>query len=308
MISMKNWLLCGWLAAACVASAADFSIQNEKEFRSIVPANAKVRKLADGFRFVEGPVWVDKKQGALIFSDIPANQLNKWTAKEGVTVFRTQSNGANGNTLDGNGQLLSCEHGGRRVSLTDHEGLVLTVVDRYQGKRLNSPNDIVVKTDGTLWFTDPDYGINASARELPGNYVFRYNPKNDELMPMVKDFDKPNGLCFSPNERKLYVADSGKPHHIRVFEVQKNGTIDNGKVFCVVNPGIPDGIRCDKKGRVFSSAGDGVHIFAEDGSLIGKILVPETPANLCFGGKGGHTLFITAQKSLYAIDLDTRGK
>jgi gluconolactonase len=158
-----------------------------------------------------------------------------------------------------------------------------------------------VKSDGTVWFTDPDYGLGGNKKEQEGNFVFRFDPKTKQVSAVVKDFDKPNGICFSPDEKKLYVADSGKPHHIRVFDVQKDGTLANGKIFCVIDKGVPDGIRCDKQGRVWSSAGDGVHIFAPDGSLIGKTLVPESPANLCFGGKDGKTLYITARSSLYAI-------
>ena len=182
-----------------------------------------------------------------------------------------------------------------------------TLVDSFNGKKFNSPNDVVVKTDGTLWFTDPDYGLGRNKREMDGNWVYRFDPKSKAVTAVVKDFDKPNGLCFSPDEKKLYVADSGEPHHIRVFDVQKDGTVANGKVFCVIDNGVPDGIRCDTDGRVWSSAGDGVQIFAPDGALIGKILVPESAANLCFGGKDGKTLFITARSSLYAIETSVRG-
>jgi len=158
-----------------------------------------------------------------------------------------------------------------------------------------------VKSDGTVWFTDPDYGLGQNPKEQPGNYVYRYDPKGKKATAVLKDFDKPNGIVFSPDEKKLYVADSGKPKHIRVFTVKSDGTLDEGKVFCTFDKGGPDGIRCDKDGRIWSSAGDGVHIFSEDGSLIGKILVPEAPANLCFGGSEGKTLFMTARKSLYSI-------
>jgi gluconolactonase len=159
---------------------------------------------------------------------------------------------------------------------------------------------VVAKSDGTVWFTDPDYGLGKNPKEQDGNYVYRFDPKTKEIQAVIKDFDKPNGLCFSPDERKLFVADSGKPHHIRVFEVTGQGA-HGGKVFCVIDKGGPDGIRADADGRIWSSAGDGVHIFGEDGKLIGKILVPETPANLCFGGTDGKRLFITARNSLYAI-------
>ena len=149
--------------------------------------------------------------------------------------------------------------------------------------------------------------MGQNKKEQEGNFVFRFDPKSGKTTALARDFDKPNGLCFSPDEKKLYVADSGKPHHIRVFDVQKDGALANGKIFCVIDSGMPDGIRCDAEGRVWSSAGDGVHICAPDSSLVGKILVPESPANLCFGGKNGKTLFITAQTSLYGIETSERG-
>lgn len=302
---MKREMLCtlaaGWMALSAVA--AEFDIRDEAEFRKIVPEGAKVEKLQGGFRFTEGPVWMS--EGNLIFSDIPANELKKWTP-EGVTTFRNPSQNANGNTVDLEGRLISAEHSGRRVSLTQKDGKVETVVDQFEGKRFNSPNDVVVKSDGTFWFTDPDYGLGQNKREIEGNWVYRYDPKTKKTTALVKDFDKPNGLCFSPDEKKLYVADSGRPRHIRVFEV-KGDSVGDGKVFCQIDKGGPDGIRADADGRVYSSAGDGVHIFSTDGKMIGKILVPESPANLCFGGKDFKTLFITARTGLYRIDLAAEG-
>lgn len=287
-------------------AAAEFKINDEAAFKKIVPLGAKVEKLAGDFKFTEGPVWISAQGGYLIFSDIPANQLKKWSRETGVTVFREDSRNANGNTIDLKKRLVTAEHSGRRISLTEKDGTIRTVVSEYEGKKFNSPNDVVVKSDGTFWFTDPDYGLGNGKREVEGNYVYRFDPKTKIVTALVKDFDKPNGLCFSPDEKKLYAADSGKPHHIRVFDVQKDGRVANGKVFCVIDSGIPDGIRCDSEGRVWSSAHDGVHIFAPDGSLIGKILVPEPPANLCFGGKNGKTLFITARTSLYAIETSQK--
>jgi gluconolactonase len=284
-----------------------FDIKNEAEFRKLIPPDAKLEKLAGGMKFTEGPVWVNANGGYLIFSDIPANQLKKWTKKDGLTTFREPSNNANGNTIDKQGRLLTCEHSGRRVSVTEKDGTVKTVVDSYQGKKLNSPNDIVVKSDGTIWFTDPPYGIRPEQKELDGNYVFCFDPRKMSLKVVASDFDRPNGICFSPDEKLLYVADSGKPRHIRVFEVAPDNSLRNGRVFCKIDVGGPDGIRSDSKGNIWSSAGDGVHIFAPDGTLIGKILVPETPANLCFGGEDGKTLFVTARTSLYAIKTAVTG-
>lgn len=287
--------------------AADFDVRDEAEFRKAVAPDAKLERLATGMQFTEGPVWVAASGGYLVFSDIPADELKKWTSQNGLTTFRKPSQNANGNTVDREGRLLTCEHSGRRVSRLEADGQLQMVVDRFDGKKLNSPNDVAVKSDGTIWFTDPDYGLGGKPHDYEGCFVFRFDPKAKALAVLATDFDKPNGICFSPDEKRLYVADSGKPHHIRVFDVQVDGTVKGGAVFCQIDNGLPDGIRCDAAGRVWSSAGDGVHIFAPDGKLIGKILVPETPANLCFGGADGRTLFITARKSLYAISVQVKG-
>jgi gluconolactonase len=304
------------LSGLVLVPAADFDIRDDAEFRKIFPisppvdasvdgvAPSLVKKLAGDMGFLEGPVWIPAEGDYLVFSDIPADQMKRWSEQGGLSTFRKPSQNANGNCLDREGRLITCEHGGRRVSITGKDGIVKTVVDRYNGKRLNSPNDAVVQSDGTIWFTDPDYGLTSPQdKEQDANHVFRFNPRNNDLRVVASDFDKPNGLCFSPDEKRLYIADSGRPKHIRVFEVQKDGSLANGRVFCAIDKGGPDGIRCDTQGRIFSSAGDGVQIFSSQGKLIGKILVPETPANLCFGGKDGRTLFITARKSLYAIHL-----
>jgi gluconolactonase len=298
----------GLTTTACALRAADFDVRNETEFKNIVPADAKVEKLASGMTFIEGPIWISAPEGYLVFSDVRADELKRWTAKDGLTTFRKPSFNANGNTLDLQGRLITCEHTGRRVSILEKDGALKTLVDQFGGKKFNSPNDVVVKSDGTVWFTDPPYGLPKGApKEQDRNYVFRFDPKTKTTTAVAKDFDMPNGLCFSPDEKKLYVADSGKPRHIRVFDVQKDGTLTGGAVFCQIDKGGPDGIRCDAKGRIFSSAGDGVQIFDWEGKLVGKILVPETPANLCFGGKDGQTLFITARTSLYSLPLLVKG-
>ena len=304
---MKKILLLSGLIITFSTSAADFDVRNEAEWKKIVPADAKLQKLAGDMGFVEGPVWVNKDGGFLVFSDIPNDELKKWTPKDRLSTFRKPSQNANGNTLDQQGRLVTCEHSGRRVSILEKDGSLKMLVDQFDGKKFNSPNDVVVKSDGTVWFTDPDYGLGKNPREQEGNFVYRFNPKDKSIVAVAKDFNKPNGLCFSPDEKKLYVADSGQPRHIRVFDVQKDGSLANGKVFCAIDKGGPDGIRCDAKGRIFSSAGDGVQIFSASGELIGKILVPEAPANLCFGGKDGKTLFITARKSLYSIPVLVKG-
>lgn len=295
------------------AAASDFDIRNEAEFRVCVPADAKVERLATDMQFVEGPQWVPDDGGYLVFSDIPGNELKKWTRTGGVTTFRAPSQNANGNTLDNQGRLLSAEHSGRRIAVAEKDGSVKTLVDQFESKRLNSPNDVVVQRDGTVWFTDPDYGLptdpvtqQRTGKEQPGNYVYRYDPKTAKLSAEVKDFVKPNGLCFSPDEKRLYVADSGTPKHIRVFELNADGHLADGTVFATIDKGVPDGLRCDSAGRVWSSAGDGVHIFAPNGELIGKILVPVSPANLAFGGSDSKMLYMTARTSLYAVPVSVQ--
>lgn len=304
---MKKFFFAFPIVVAFASFSADFDVRNESDWKKIFSGDAKLQKLASDMGFLEGPVWINKDASFLVFSDIPNNELKKWTEKDGVSAFRKPSQNANGNTLDRQGRLLTCEHSGRRVSVLEKDGELRTVVEQFNGGKFNSPNDVIVKSDGTVWFTDPDYGLGKNPKEQEGNFVYRFNPKDKSIAPVAKDFDKPNGLCFSPDEKTICIADSGTPHHIRAFDVRKDGTVSNGRVFCTIDKGVPDGIRCDEKGRIFSSAGDGVQIFSPSGELIGKILVPETPANLCFGGKDGKTLFITARTSLYSIRLLVKG-
>ncbi len=302
------------IAPAVGLLAADFQITDAAEFARCVPADAKVEKLAGGFDFIEGPVWL-KADGVLVFSDIPKNELKQWSPAGDVKTYRAPSFNANGNTLDRTGRLLTCEHSGRRVAVQEKDGTLRTVVASFEGKKFNSPNDVVVKSDGTLYFTDPDYGLKTNpatkqkeGKEQPGNYVYRHEPTTGRTTALIRDFSHPNGLAFSPDEQTLYIADSGAPKHLRRFDVAADGTLSGGQVFCKIDVGGPDGIRVDAAGRVWSSAGDGVHLFAPDGKLIGKILVPEGPANLCFGGADGKTLFITARKSLYAVKVSVTGR
>jgi len=288
--------------------AADFDVRSETEFKKIIPAGAKVEVLATGFGFTEGPTWNPADGGFLIFSDIPKNQLKKWTKAGGVTTYREPSQNANGNTLDREGRLVSAEHSGRRISVTEKDGTVKAVVEQHDAKKFNSPNDVVVKSDGTFWFTDPPYGLpKGEKKEQEGNYVYRYDPATKKAAVVVKDFDMPNGLCFSPGEKKLYIADSGRPHHIRVFDVEQGGTLGSGKVFAVIDQGGPDGIRCDADGRIWSSSGAGVDVFAPDGTLLFKINTPKSGANVCFGGADGQTVFITARDGLYAVQTKVKG-
>jgi gluconolactonase len=298
-------LLTGLLLMTIATSPA--SADDDTRFRDLVPVDAKLEKLGAGMKFTEGPVWGDENGGSLVFSDIPASERKMWTKADGVTTWAADSNQTNGNTRDREGRLVSCEHATRRVTMIQSSGSSVTLVDSHDGKRLNSPNDAVVKSDGTIWFTDPTYGLGKRPKEQTANHVFCFDPQTKQIKPVVSDFVQPNGLAFSPDEKRLYIADSGKPRHIRVFDVQPDNTLANGKVFAAIDKGLPDGIRCDEKGNVWSSAGDGVQVFAPDGKLIGRIPVPESPANLCFGGAEGTTLFITAQTSLYAIRTNVRG-
>lgn len=282
--------------------AADLDIQDPKAAQKLFPPAAKVEKLATGMQFIEGPIWIAKEK-RLIFSDIPANELKVWTRAGGVQTFRTPSNNTNGNTLDRQGNLVSAEHTAHRLSRTANgtRGPVETLVEKHEGKDLNSPNDVVVKSDGSFWFTDPDYGLGTRKKAQAGNYVYRYDAASGQLTPVIKDFDKPNGLCFGPGEKKLYVADSGAPRHIRVFTVAADGkSVSGGEVFAKIDKGGPDGIRCDKAGNVWSSTGHGAQVFAPDGHLIATINLPEAGANVELGDG---MLFITARTSLYSIPV-----
>lgn len=284
-------------------------------FRRFVLGNAPVKQLASGFDWAEGPVWFGDA-GCLIFSDIPNNRMLRWTPGSGLTTFRSPSNYANGNTRDRQGRLITCEHGTRSVTRTELDGSITTLVDRFEGKRLNSPNDVVVASDGAIWFTDPHYGIASdyegykSEQELPC-HVYRLDP-NGSIRAVATDFNCPNGLAFSPDETRLYVADTGRvgmadPSHIRVFDVSPDGRLSGGGLFHEISPGHADGFRVDTEGHLWSSAGDGVHCLTPDGRLIGKIFVPELVSNLCFGGRARHQLFITATTGLYTITLNRNG-
>ncbi|TWD48527.1 gluconolactonase [Agrobacterium vitis] len=284
-------------------------------FSTYVLGNAPLKEIASGFDWVEGPVWFGDLN-CLVFSDIPNNKMHRWIPGVGTSVFRSPSNFSNGNTRDRQGRLISCEHGGRRVTRTEYDGSLTVIADRYQGKRLNSPNDVIVASDGAIWFTDPHYGIQTnyegtkSEQELPCN-VYRVDP-NGEIKAVLTDFNCPNGLAFSPDERKLYVADTGRmftddPRHIRVFDVGAKWALSGGEVFHTIVPGCADGMRVDSDGNIWSSAADGVHCLAPDGRVLGKILVPQTVSNLCFGGRNRHVLFITASTSVYSVALNRQG-
>jgi gluconolactonase len=286
--------------------------------------NAAVERLYTGTRWAEGPVWFGDGR-YLLFSDIPNNRMLRWLEDTGeVSVFRSPSNYSNGNYRDRQGRLLTCEHDTRRLTRTEHDGTITVLMDRFQSKPLNAPNDLAVHSDGAIWFTDPGYGImsnyegHKAALELPAN-VYRLDPTTREVTVVVSDMDKPNGICFSPDEKKLYIVDTGEPKHegdprpIRVYDVENGVRLKNGRMFANMAPGTSDGIRCDVDGNVWSAAGwagdgfNGVHVFAPDGVLIGKIHLPETCANLCFGGVKKNRLFMAASQSLYAVYVGTEG-
>jgi gluconolactonase len=293
------------LALSAVMAQSGIEMADPAAAAKLLPKGASVEKLAGGLQFVEGPVWIDDDGGYLVFSDIPANELKRWDRVNGVRTFRAPSGNTNGNTLDRDGRLISAEHAGR-ISRTEKNGTIGTVVDSFEGAKLSSPNDVVVKRDGTVWFTDPTYGLGSRKQETKGNYVYRFDPARSTVSAVVRDAVMPNGLCFSADERTLYVADSGKPRHIRAFAVDAQGGVDQGRVFATIDKGGPDGIRCDELGNVWSSTGDGVQIFSPAGTLVARILLPESAANLAFGGPQGRTLFMTARTSVYSIETMVR--
>lgn len=290
----------------------------DPRFKNLIDPIAFLEPLHGGSRWTEGPVYF-ADQRCLIWSDIPNERMLKWDEETGaVSVFRRQTGNANGNTRDRQGRLVTCEQGGRRVVRTEWDGSLTVLAEAFEGRRLNSPNDVVVKSDGTIWFTDPNYGIisdyvgNKAAQELDGCYVFRIDP-DGSLHLVADDFVMPNGLAFSPDESTLYIADSGfltdetAPHHVRALDLGPDNSLTNSRILADIEPGIPDGLRVDVEGNLWISAWDGVQCHTAEGDLIGKIRVPEVVANLTFGGPKGNRLFITATTSVYALFLNVRG-
>jgi gluconolactonase len=289
----------------------------DARFERCVRPGAPIERLADGCKWAEGPVYLD---GGVVWSDVSNNRMLRWDEASGaVSVFRAPSDFANGNTLDPHGRLVTCEQGTRRVTRTEPDGSITVLADRYDGKRLNSPNDVVVRSDGSVWFSDPSYGIDSDEEgykadsEIGACHVYRVDPDSGEVRIAADDFVMPNGLAFSVDERRLYVSDTGAtkieggPAHIRVFDVGDDGWLSGGDVFATSTAGLFDGFRFDADGRLWTSAGDGVHCLDPDGTLIGKVRLSEETANVVFGGPGRDRLFITATSSLYAVALAVRG-
>ena len=283
---------------------------------AVVDPAAELAHLGTGCVWTEGPVYLPDRDMALC-SDIPNNRIMGWTATSGFSEYRCGVEFTNGHTLDLEGRLVSCSHGNRRIERTEHDGSIVTVVDSYQGRRLNSPNDLVVKSDGTIWFSDPPYGIasdfegHKADREMRHCYVFRFDSADGSLVTVTDVIEEPNGLAFSPDESLLYVSDTSAAsctdgsgnHHIMCFDVVGGRALDNPRLFAEVSPGLSDGFRVTTDGHVLTSAQDGIHIYSPAAELLGKILVPEKVSNCAFGGPDGRRLFITASSSLYAIDV-----
>jgi gluconolactonase len=289
----------------------------DDKFHDLTVADAVLETLYDGCSWAEGPVWFGDGN-FLVWSDIPNNRMLKWVPGLGVTSFRSPSNFVNGNTRDRQGRLISCSHGARAVLRTEWGGSITTLVDRYRGKRLNSPNDVVVKSDGTIWFTDPPYGILSdhegykSDQEQEGCYVYRFDPADGSLVVVADDFEKPNGLAFSPDESVLYISDTGRSHdpdcptHIRQFSVVGD-RLTSPSVFADIEVGLPDGFRLDSEGNVWTSTGQGVDVFNPAGALLGRIHTGAKTANVVFGGAERNRLFITCSQYLMYIDVRAKG-
>jgi gluconolactonase len=298
--------------------SSPFVILSE-EFKRILGDSPRLELLSSDFKFSEGVCWVARGQ-FLVVSDFLNDRVMKWTEREGLSVYRQPAQTANGNAVDADGRIISCLTRARCVARFEHDGSQTVLADAYQGSKLTSPNDVVVKSDGTIWFTDPDYGwlVPEFGHGLPPeqhrNRVYRVVPESGEITAVSEDFDKPNGICFSPDERTLYIGDTGmthgafRPHRLMAFDVSADGaTLSNSRVFAEIEPWVPDGFRCDAEGNVYVGAGDGVQVFNAAGEMLGKILTPEAVGNLSFGMSDGQTLFVGASSSLWAIRLNAIG-
>ena len=290
------------------------------ELFQLVSPDAKVECLGGDCAWSEGPVWVPAAE-VVLWSDIPNNRIMQWSANSGVEVLAPNVEFTNGHTLDHDGSIVSCSHGRRRIERRTLGGSVVSIVDTYRGRRLNSPNDVVVKSDKTIWFTDPPYGIasdhegHRAASEQGGNYVFRFDPATNELTIATAEIEEPNGLAFSPDESILYVSDTSAAlrddgtgnHQIVAFDVVDGATLSPRGVLAVIDPGLPDGFRVAETGHLITSSASGLQALTSAGEVLGRIDVPETTSNCVFGGRDGRTLFITASTSLYRVAMNVRG-
>jgi gluconolactonase len=311
------------LSARLLAQSGQI-VRSAAEFDAIAAPGAEIEKVAGGFTHLEGPVWIH--EGILLFSDIRANRIMRWSPQAGAAVFREHSGidadmppgkpyGSNGLTLDRDGRLVMCQHGDRRVVRLEKDGTLTVLADRFEGKRLNSPNDLVYKSDGALYFTDPPYGLFPAydkdpRKELPFSGIFRL--AGGKLECVLKDLPRPNGLAFSPDERYLYVSNSEPPQKLWMrFEVNQNGSLGAGKVFYDVDdrdePGLPDGMKVDRRGNVYGAGPGGIWVFSPEGKHLGTIQPPELPSNCAWGGSGDHDLYITAGTGLYRVHLKAEG-
>lgn len=287
----------------------------DQKMYSIIAPNAKLEKLADGLKHSEGPVYFPEDD-SVIFSDVSSDRLYRWSSSDGVKIVHQSAYYYhNGNARDLQGRLVSCSHGKRAILRREHDDTWQIICDRYQNNRLNSPNDLVVKSDGTIWFSDPPFGLTQPAegcggqQEQAGSFVFCFDPATGEIEPVIKEMERPNGLAFNTNETILYVSDTSQVnyiqghHYIRAYDLINRKQVGNSRVFAIIEPGQPDGIKVDSQDNVFTSSADSVQVYSSEGNLLGKIYVPEVVANLAFGGQDNKRLLITAGGSLYAIDL-----
>lgn len=286
----------------------------DERFHTLVGSKFQLEELFSDAVWAEGPVWLPQQQ-AVVFSDVKGNTMYRWTEQNGTQVLRSPSNFSNGNTVDAEGNLITCEHGRRAISKTDKQGDVRILVDKLEGKRFNSPNDVVVKSDGTIWFTDPPYGILSDAEgkkspsEIIGCYIYCYDPKTDEINIATFNVMRPNGLAFSPDEKQLFVADMSVVefekeglHHLVVFDVEGK-RLKNRRDVAEINPGIPDGLRIDKQGVIYCSCESGIIVLLSDGTYLGRFIVDKATSNCTFGDNQ-KTLFITASNSLYRLTIE----
>lgn len=295
------------LLFAFLATSAGIAHGNDD--KSVIAPGAKVIKLAGGMKFTEGPVWLPNEK-KLVFSDIPNSKLMQWSEQKGLAVFRESEN-ANGNILDLNGRIISCQHGARNLIRIEADGSETVLADKYDGKRFNSPNDVAVRSDGTLWFTDPPWGLTGP-HEIPGHWVYKLDPKTGKIDVVHKYLAMPNGIVFSPDEKRIYIADTGGhkrhpdpkfhklPASIQCHEIGEDGNI--GKKLFHIDAGS-DGMAVDVQGNLYTTHGGNVHVYDADGNELEQIDVPEGPANVCFGGDDFKTLFITARTSLYSVQV-----